>query len=235
VCLPEFKSYQVGIVKTCAGEIYRIRWRWQWRRRFLKRLEARALQVRDVGPLDFSVAAGECVCLSGASGAGKSILLRALADMEPHRGRVSLDGVACDGMAPTQWRRNVALLTAESAWWHDRVGGHFSRIDELLLGELGFERQVMSAEVHSLSTGERQRLALLRLLAGRPRVLLLDEPTASLDPLNTERVEHLLTRYREEQDAGVLWVSHDPLQVRRVAHRHWRLADGHLHEEILSS
>ncbi len=191
------------------------------------------MQVRQVGPLDFSVAAGECVCLSGASGAGKSLLMRALADMEPHLGRVSLDGVACDGIAPTQWRRNVALLTAESAWWHDRVGEHFSRIDESLLAELGFDKQMMSAEVYGLSTGERQRLALLRLLAGRPRVLLLDEPTASLDPQNTERVERLLTRYREERDAGVLWVSHDPLQVRRVAHRHWRLADGRLHEEKL--
>jgi ABC-type iron transport system FetAB ATPase subunit len=193
------------------------------------------LQVRDIGPLDFSVAAGECVCLSGASGAGKSLLLRALADMEPHLGRVFLDGVGCEIVPAPQWRRNVALLTAESAWWHDRVGEHFSRVDESLLAELGFEKQVMGADVHSLSTGERQRLALLRLLAGRPRVLLLDEPTASLDPLNTERVEHLLRRYREEQDAGVLWVSHDPLQVRRVAHRHWHLEDGHLREEILST
>ena len=191
--------------------------------------------MRDIGPLDFSVAAGECVCLSGASGAGKSLLLRALADMEPHLGRVFLDGVGCEIVPAPQWRRNVALLTAESAWWHDRVGEHFSRVDESLLAELGFEKQVMGADVHSLSTGERQRLALLRLLAGRPRVLLLDEPTASLDPLNTERVEHLLRRYREEQDAGVLWVSHDPLQVRRVAHRHWHLEDGHLREEILST
>jgi putative ABC transport system ATP-binding protein len=215
--------------------MYRIRWRQQWRRRVLKVLEARALQVRHIGPLDFSVAAGECVCLSGASGAGKSLLLRALADMEPHQGRVLLDSMACEDISAPQWRRDVALLTAESAWWHDQVGEHFSRVDELLLTELGFEKQVMGAEVHGLSTGERQRLALLRLLAGRPRVLLLDEPTASLDPLNAERVECLLIRYCEDQDAGVLWVSHDPLQVRRVAHRHWRLADGHLHEEILST
>lgn len=205
------------------------------RRSPLKRLEARALQVRHIGPLDFSVAAGECVCLSGASGAGKSLLLRALADMEPHLGRVSLDGVACAGVAPTQWRRNIGLLTAESAWWRDRVGEHFSRVDESLLTELGFEKEVMAAELHRLSTGERQRLALLRLLAGQPRVLLLDEPTASLDPQSTQRVERLLARYREAQNAGVLWVSHDPLQVRRVAQRRWRLADGRLHEESLSA
>ena len=193
------------------------------------------MHVRHIGPLDFSVAAGECVCLSGASGTGKSLLLRALADMEPHQGRVALDGEACEDMAPTQWRRNVALLAAESAWWRDRVGEHFSRVDEPLLKELGFDKGIMAAEVHQLSTGERQRLALLRLLMERPRVLLLDEPTASLDPANTRCVEDLLHRYREAREAAVLWVSHDPLQVRRVAQRQWRLADGHLHEEPLST
>jgi UDP-glucose/iron transport system ATP-binding protein len=96
---------------------------------------------------------------------------------------------------------------------------HFSRMDEPLLAELGFDRDVMTADVHRLSSGERQRLALLRLLMGQPRVLLLDEPTASLDPPNARRVESLLARYREVWDAAILWVSHDPLQVRRVAQR----------------
>jgi putative ABC transport system ATP-binding protein len=173
------------------------------------------------------------VSLSGESGAGKSLLLRALADMEPHAGQVLLDGVACDAMAPTEWRRNVALLTAESAWWHDRVGAHFPVVDESLLSEVGFDNKVMSAEVHGLSTGERQRLALLRLLAGEPRVLLLDEPTASLDPHNTGCVERLLVRYREMHGAAVLWVSHDPEQTRRVARRHWRMVEGRLYEKDL--
>jgi ABC-type iron transport system FetAB ATPase subunit len=154
--------------------------------------------------------------------------------MEPHSGEVLLDGVACAAVAPTRWRRNVAMLTAESAWWQERVGEHFSRVDESLLSELGFDNTVMSAELHRLSTGERQRLALLRLLAGQPRVLLLDEPTASLDPQNTRHVERILTHYRETQHAAVLWVSHDPVQIRRIAQRHWRLAGGSLHEEELA-
>ena len=77
-------------------------------------------------------------------------------------------------------------------------------------------------------------MALLRLLMGQPRVLLLDEPTASLDPVNTRRVEDLLRRYREKRNVAVLWVSHDPSQVRRVSQRHLRLAAGCLHEEALS-
>ena len=191
--------------------------------------------VRHIGPLDFAVAAGECVCLSGASGTGKTLLLRALADMEPHSGRVTLDGVACEDFAPTQWRRNVALLAAESGWWHDQVGEHFTHVDETLLAELGFERNVMAAEVRRLSTGERQRLALLRVLMGEQvQVLLLDEPTAGLDPSNTRRVETLVTDYREARNVGVVWVSHDPQQVERIAHRHWHLDDGCLHEERLA-
>ena len=214
----------------------RLRWRFRVRgAEKLARLEVRGLHVRHVGPLDFSVAAGECVCLSGASGTGKSLLLRALADMEPHEGRMILDGEACDGMPPTRWRRNVALLTAESAWWHDRVGEHFSHIDGAMLNTLGFDKTVMAFEVHKLSTGERQRLALLRLLAGQPRVLLLDEPTASLDPANTRRVEELLNHYRETREAALLWVSHDPRQVERVARRHWRLANGQLHDASLAA
>ncbi|MEJ2572132.1 MAG: ATP-binding cassette domain-containing protein [Gammaproteobacteria bacterium] len=197
-------------------------------------MEARSLCVRHIGPVDFALAAGECVCLSGASGTGKTLLLRALADMEPHSGRVTLDGVACEDFAPMQWRCNVAMLAAESGWWHDRVGEHFPRVDESLLAELGFERKVMTAEVRRLSTGERQRLALLRVLMGKARVLLLDEPTAGLDPSNVRCVESLVADYRETRDVGVVWVSHDPQQVERVAHRHWRLVDGRLHEERLS-
>ena len=69
------------------------------------------------------------------------------------------------------------------------------------------------------SGGERQRVALLRMLANQPRVLLLDEPTANLDQDNVARVEKLVAAYMADQSAGVLWVSHDPRQTTRVARR----------------
>ncbi len=98
------------------------------------------------------------------------------------------------------------------------------------LEQLGFTEQVLEWEVRHCSTGERQRLALLRLLANRPRALLLDEPTASLDPDNVRRMETLLEKYRVQHDAAVLWVSHDPEQTRRVATRDLELHDGCLLE-----
>ena len=87
------------------------------------------------------------------------------------------------------------------------------------LALLGFEPDVMGWEVERLSSGERQRLALLRALANRPRVLLLDEPTANLDPANISSVESLVTDYQSTGEAACLWVTHSREQVHRIANR----------------
>ena len=179
--------------------------------------------------MDLRLQAGECVCLSGPSGSGKTLLLRAIADLDPHQGTAYLEGAACVSMRPYEWRRQVGLLPAESFWWSDRVGDHFPDGDaEPWLERLGFTPGVMDWNVARLSSGERQRLALARLLVRGPRVLLLDEPTANLDPDNGGRVEGLLADYRRERGAGLLWVSHDPKQIARVADRHMGIRDGRL-------
>jgi ABC-type iron transport system FetAB ATPase subunit len=174
------------------------------------------------------VAAGECVCVSGPSGAGKSLLLRAIADLDPHEGRMWLDGREAHEFRPWEWRRQVGLLPAESQWWRDQVGEHFAAVDDAQWQALGFGRETLHWQVTRCSTGERQRLALLRLLANQPRVLLLDEPTAALDPAAVQRVEAMIAAYREERQAAVLWVSHDPAQMQRVATRQIRIVAGRL-------
>lgn len=180
-----------------------------------------------LGPWDLTVASGECVCLSGPSGSGKSLLLRAIADLDPHEGEVRLDASLCGDMPAPHWRRRVSLLPAESQWWYDRVGQHFGDYDSEYLALLGFDAEAMDWSVSRCSTGERQRLALLRVLALHPQALLLDEPTASLDPDNVKRVEQLITHYRQDKQAAVLWVSHDMAQIARVSERHLRMrSDG---------
>jgi ABC-type iron transport system FetAB ATPase subunit len=191
------------------------------------------LQVRDLrrpmlGPLSFEVHAGECVCISGPSGTGKSQLLRAIADLDPHEGEVWLEGEPARSIKPHRWRNRVGLLPPESHWWLPTPGGHFADEVNLPAGELGLADDIMDTPVERLSSGEKQRLALLRLLANRPRVLLLDEPTANLDPANTARAEAMITRFRESTGAAVIWISHDPDQVARVGCRALRLADGRL-------
>ncbi len=120
------------------------------------------------------------------------------------------------------------MLPAETCWWLDTIGPHFNGFDEQLLGKLGFDKDVFDWSVSRLSTGEKQRLGLLRLLSNHPEALLLDEPTASLDRENTECVEQLLRDYSEFESACVIWVSHDTEQAARVASRHFQLKDGQL-------
>jgi ABC-type iron transport system FetAB ATPase subunit len=192
-------------------------------------------------PVDLALAAGELVLLSGPSGSGKSLLLRAIADLDPHGGEVQIDGRARSDMPAPEWRRRVGLLPAESYWWLEKVGDHFpERISPepgdapttaALLCEVGFGPEVLDWPVARLSTGERQRLALVRLLANRPEVLLLDEATANLDPPNRDRVETIVQDYRRDRKAAVLWVSHDPEQRRRLDGRRLLIRDGMLEPE----
>lgn len=189
----------------------------------LKRFKSPLLE-----PIDLRIEPGECITLSGPSGSGKSRLLRALADLDPHQGEAWLDGLEMAELRAPEWRKQVGLLPAESAWWEERVGEHFPSLEDGLLHALDLPPASMEWEVSRLSSGERQRLALLRLLCNEPRVLLLDEPTANLDHNNIERVERLIGEWRKQHEAAVLWVSHDPEQQLRVGDRIWTIDDGRL-------
>lgn len=197
----------------------------------VSRLELKKFQGAGLDPLDLTIEAGECVTLTGQSGSGKTRLLRAIADLDPHSGSALYDQHLLDETPPPVWRSQVGLLPAESHWWHDRVAEHFNGSASQWLAELGLGEDCLAWQVGRLSSGERQRLALARLLDRQPAVLLLDEPTANLDPENSARVEQLVQHYAEKQAAAVLWVSHDPQQRRRVGQRHLIIRDRHIEPE----
>ena len=180
-------------------------------------LRLQAIAPIGLEPVDLVLEPGERVFLSGPSGSGKSLLLRAIADLDPHSGEVWLDDTPRSALPAPDWRRRVALLPAEAHWWADAVGDHLPAGIEPLLADLGFGPETLDWAVSRLSTGERQRLALARLLANRPAALLLDEATANLDPPNRDKVEALVEAYRTEHGAAVLWVSHDPDQRARLS------------------
>lgn len=188
-------------------------------RRHMSGLEVIDVRCHGRGPYSLQIAPGECLSLQGPSGSGKSLLLRAIADLDPHQGRVLLDGVDSDSIAAPQWRRQVALLPVESQWWFDEVGAHFPSDDCPWLVQLGFTVETMRWQVSRLSSGEKQRLALARALMNQPLVLLLDEPTASLDRQAIAAVEQVVAEFRQQTGAAVLWVSHDTEQARRVGDR----------------
>jgi len=195
------------------------------------RLSARGLRSGFGGPFDFSLLAGECVAIQGPSGAGKSVLLRMLADLDPHEGEVLLDGQSAASMPAPAWRAQVVYQAAEPAWWEASAGQHFTAAQRGLVREamaaLDLAPALLDVEIDRLSTGERQRLALVRSLATQPRVLLLDEPTGALDPESVARAESLLTA-RLEDGMAILIVTHSAEQARRMAHRSFRLEQGKL-------
>ena len=194
-------------------------------------LEISELRFGEMGPVTLALAEGECVCLCGPSGGGKSRLLRAVVDLDPHEGSVRVGQIEAREVAPPRWRRMVGYLPAESHWWRPTVGEHFTLDVSEWLARVGFGPEVLGWSIDRLSSGEKQRLALVRLLVLEPEALLLDEPTANLDPANVEAVERLIASIRVERRIPVLWVTHDEAQARRVGARTVTMRDGRLHEE----
>ena len=182
-------------------------------------------------PVSFELADGECIALRGPSGSGKSLLLRALADLDPNEGEVGLDGIARSATAAPDWRRQVTYLPAEPGWWAETVGSHFaeSAAPALLLSRLGMPAGCLDWPVAQLSTGERQRLGLIRVLLLEPRVYLLDEPTSGLDEALAAAVEALVAEHLAA-GASALWVTHDPAQARRIAGRLLEVSEGRVSE-----
>ena len=173
------------------------------------------ITIPELEPISFELAVGECLGMSGESGCGKTRLLRAIADMDDIEGSVCVDDLCQMDVSGANWRKDVALLPAESQWWFDTIAPHFP--DDVDYSALGFSEQVRDWSISRCSSGEKQRLSILRMLANRPRVLLLDEPTANLDAENTQRVETLIADYLKENNAVAIWVSHDHAQLKRVA------------------
>ncbi len=196
-------------------------------------LQINQLRRLMIGPVSLAVEAGDCLCISGPSGSGKSLLLRAIADLDPHAGEACLRGVPASSLPAETWRTRVGLLPPESVWWLPRVGDHFHGDLPVPLEHIGLSTAVMAQPVAQLSSGEKQRLALMRLLSNHPEVLLLDEPTANLDPENTRRIEAVIAEYRRIQQAVILWVSHDQAQIARVADRYYAVTNGTLEERTI--
>ncbi|TFW14978.1 ABC transporter ATP-binding protein [Duganella callida] len=198
------------------------------------RLQVHQLQSALAGPYSFALAAGQCLTISGPSGSGKSLLLRMLCDLDPNTGEALLDGLPRSGMSAPAWRAQVVYQPAEPAWWLPAAGehftpGHMARVRELL-PQLKLSPALLETETSRLSTGERQRMALIRSLACGPKVLLLDEPTAALDPEAVAATEALLQR---EVAAGLslILVTHSSAQARTLGHRHMTMRERILHED----
>ena len=185
---------------------------------------------------------GEILAIIGPSGAGKSTLLRLLNFLGmPTAGQLAVEGQSVAGEPPLAIRRRVttvfqtpALLsrsvTANIAYGlklrGDRLGAAVLREWLTRLGLNGLEKRQPS----QLSAGEAQRVALARALVIGPEALLLDEPTANLDPYNVGLIETIVREENERQGMTVVLVTHNIFQARRLAHRTALLLNGRLVE-----
>lgn len=191
-------------------------------------LSVTGLHVLNLSPVSFQLARGECAVLSGPSGSGKSLLLRAIADLDPAAGEVRLDGTERNAMSGPEWRRQVRYFAAEPGWWAERVSDHFPRTGTSaeLLAAFGLDPDAMDWSLDRASTGEKQRLALIRGLLDDPPVLLLDEPTSALDERTARSVEDHIRQRVADNGARAILVTHDDAQAARLAQRRLAIQDG---------
>lgn len=199
--------------------------------------------TRALDGVDLEVAKGSFVFLVGHSGTGKSSLLRLLyREQRPSRGEVTVDGTRVDNMRRSkvaQLRRNVGvvfqdykLLSDKTVWENvafalqvtgaktKDVRRQVPRVLDLV--GLAHKSRMYPSE---LSGGEQQRTAIARALVNNPKIMLCDEPTGNLDPVNTNEIMDLLHRINLKGTTVVI-ATHNALVVDRMRRRVIRLEDG---------
>ena len=208
--------------------------------------------VPALSPLSFSVQPGERVALAGPSGSGKTTLLYLLAGiLQPHTGTLAIGG---RDLAKVKPGRDLSTLVGIIHQQYDLVP-HLPVLHNVLAGRLGQwgllrsaaslvwpqDRGIAESALESmgigdkawertshLSGGEQQRAAIARLMVQSPRVVLADEPVASLDPAMAEEMLRLLTGLTDDDGRALVVSLHSPELIRRFCTRVIGLRSGHL-------
>lgn len=198
---------------------------------------------------DFTLVGGDRIALTGPSGSGKSVFLRALALLDPlEGGSVSWRDKPVSGAGIPAYRRHVSYIAQRPAMLEGTVEDNlrypftlkvyqdltFDRAAAVRLAEqAGRGDRFLDQQSSELSGGEAQIAALIRVLQLQPDVLLLDEPTASLDPESSREIESLVAAWfsgAARDDRAYIWISHDQEQAQRMSERRLTMQAGTLSE-----
>ncbi|TAH51169.1 MAG: phosphate ABC transporter ATP-binding protein [Chloroflexota bacterium] len=202
------------------------------------RKEYAARNVLQIDTLD--IFNGEILALVGPSGAGKSTLLRLLNFLEqPTSGEMNYRGIARENISldvrreiTTVFQRPVLLNTnvrANIAYGLELRGARNDAAVDEILARVGLQ-SLAHASARKLSGGEMQRVALARALVIEPRVLLLDEPTANLDPYNVGLIEEIVREQYRTHGTTIVVVTHNLFQAKRLAQRVGLMLNGQVIE-----
>ncbi len=207
--------------------------------------------------LSLTVCAGDKVGLVGASGSGKSTLMRSIAMLDPFSGELLHRGSPITDDAIPVYRRKVVYLSQRPFFTGGTIEENLrlpfqfksaknnlkspSYQPDLVAAELdAFELapEILNRASESLSGGEQQMIALIRALLLEPEVLLLDEPTAALDPASRDKFEGRIHRWHnasnnttnknQKEEKAYLWTSHDPTQIDRMTQQTITMNHGQL-------
>ena len=190
--------------------------------------------------LKFDLFSGEKVAILGASGSGKSLLLRTLAGLDKAQaGKIIFQEKKIDDWHLPEYRSQIIYLHQRPALWEGTVESNLRQVYRLKVNRhLAYNRSAilyymqilhkkddfLKRPVSAISGGEAQIVAFLRALQLAPKILLLDEPTASLDAQTASSLEALVTTWQaQDPQRAYLWTSHDPTQLERITNRQIRV------------
>lgn len=196
--------------------------------------------------ININVEKGEVFTVIGPTGAGKTTLLYLLDLLEmPTSGRIYFDGVDVTepGRVRLEARRRMAFVLQKPIVFNTSVydniayglkwrGAGKSSIHQKVNGilEMVSLSDYKNRNARTLSGGEAQRVAIARAIVIEPEVLLLDEPTANLDPVSTSRIEELITNIIHQYDTTIIMATHDMSQGQRLADKISVLINGEIHQ-----
>ncbi|MGD6874029.1 phosphate ABC transporter ATP-binding protein [Sutcliffiella horikoshii] len=190
-----------------------------------------------------NISEGEITTFVGPSGAGKTTLLKMLNGLlTPTSGEIIINGKDLDKYEPTELRKQVGIALQSAPMLDGDVFDNLSlplRLQERslekeeavsILNVVGLEESQLHQNVRDLSGGQKQKLSIARTLVNRPKVLLLDEITSSLDQTSQREIDELIQRVSKKYGTTIIWITHNLNQALTVGTYTWILMDGELIE-----
>ena len=199
------------------------------------------------GNWDIEVNEGDRICIYGDSGSGKSVFLKSLTLLfQPNTGTVYFQGLQVTNKDILSYRSKVIYLQQVPQFGDDTIAEEFNRVfsykiyknnhvhlwslAQYFVKMFGLDQDVFACKAYELSGGQKQKIHLILGLSLDPHILILDEPTASLDDKSTFLIEQLMQDWVMEtrKKRAYLWVSHQPAQRKRVGKKYFQVVEGKL-------